>query len=80
MYLISLSLSAFIRHFAKVSGPWKDLKKNSITNFYELKKLFINFRVKMCTSINDEDFYTVHHEMGHIEYFMAYANQPSIFK
>ena len=37
-------------------------------------------RVKMCTSINDEDFYTVHHEMGHIEYFMAYANQPSLFK
>ena len=34
----------------------------------------------MCTYVNDKDFYTVHHEMGHIEYFMAYANQPSIFK
>ena len=39
-----------------------------------------DFRVKMCTSVNDDDFYTVHHEMGHIEYFMAYANQPAIFK
>ena len=44
------------------------------------KKHILTLRVKMCTSVNDEDFYTVHHEMGHIEYFMAYANQPSIFK
>ena len=38
-----------------------------------------DFRIKMCTSINEEDFYTVHHEMGHVEYFMAYAHQPVIF-
>ena len=23
---------------------------------------------------------TIHHEMGHVEYFMAYANQPTIFR
>ena len=34
----------------------------------------------MCTSINSENFYTIHHEMGHIEYFMAYSSQPTIFK
>ena len=75
-----MSLSVFIRNYARVSVSWKDLKKNRNTNCYELKKMILNLRVKMCTSINDEDFYTVHHEMGHIEYFMAYANQPSIFK
>ena len=26
----------------------------------------------MCTEITTTDFYVVHHEMGHVEYFMAY--------
>lgn len=39
-----------------------------------------DFRIKMCTSVDDDNFYTVHHEMGHIEYYMAYRDQPAIFK
>lgn len=27
-----------------------------------------------------EDLITVHHEMGHIEYFMLYSSQPQIFR
>lgn len=34
----------------------------------------------MCTTVNDDQFSTIHHEMGHIEYYMAYRNQPAIFK
>lgn len=35
----------------------------------------------MCTVVNMNNFVTVHHEMGHIEYFMAYSrHQPSIFQ
>ena len=34
----------------------------------------------MCTITDDESFFTVHHEMGHIEYYMAYSSQPSVFK
>lgn len=34
----------------------------------------------MCTRINQKDLTTVHHEMGHIEYFLAYKNQPTIFR
>ena len=34
----------------------------------------------MCTKIDIEDFETIHHEMGHIEYFMAYAHQPAIYR
>jgi peptidyl-dipeptidase A len=30
-------------------------------------------RIKMCIKINDEDFVTVHHELGHNFYQMAYA-------
>ena len=28
----------------------------------------------MCADKNQEDFITIHHEMGHIEYFMAYSD------
>ena len=37
-------------------------------------------RIKMCTVVNIDDFSTIHHEMGHIEYFMAYADQPTIYR
>jgi peptidyl-dipeptidase A len=34
----------------------------------------------MCTTVNEENFYTIHHEMGHVIYYMSYKNQPNIFK
>ena len=34
----------------------------------------------MCTVVNIDDFSTIHHEMGHIEYFMAYENQPTVYR
>jgi hypothetical protein len=34
----------------------------------------------MCTEVNEDMFYTIHHEMGHIEYFMAYSKQPAVFR
>lgn len=34
----------------------------------------------MCTVVNAEDLQTVHHEMGHIEYFMQYRRQPALFR
>ncbi|XP_075996407.1 angiotensin-converting enzyme 2 [Genypterus blacodes] len=33
-----------------------------------------DFRIKMCTKVNMDDFLTVHHEMGHNQYQMAYSN------
>ncbi|XP_065334357.1 angiotensin-converting enzyme-like [Cloeon dipterum] len=35
-----------------------------------------NFRIKMCTRVNEEDLYTVHHEMGHVQYFLQYKHLP----
>ena len=29
-----------------------------------------DFRIKQCTRVDEEDFRTVHHEMGHIQYFL----------
>ena len=34
----------------------------------------------MCTEINQEDLITVHHEMGHVEYFLAYKGKPYAFR
>jgi peptidyl-dipeptidase A len=39
-----------------------------------------DLRIKMCTRVNADDFYTVHHEMGHNEYQRAYSDQPYLFK
>ncbi|KAJ8307536.1 hypothetical protein KUTeg_015620 [Tegillarca granosa] len=36
--------------------------------------------IKMCTEINKDYLETIHHEMGHIEYFMAYRNQPEVYR
>jgi peptidyl-dipeptidase A len=37
-------------------------------------------RLKMCIQINEEDFTTVHHELGHNYYQMAYSKQPFLFR
>lgn len=37
-------------------------------------------RIKMCININDEDFTTIHHELGHDFYDMAYAPQPPLYQ
>jgi len=39
-----------------------------------------DFRVKMCTEVSVADLQTVHHELGHISYFMQYRNQPALFR
>ena len=37
-------------------------------------------RLKMCIEVNEEDFTTVHHELGHNYYQMAYAGQPFLYR
>ena len=38
------------------------------------------FRIKMCTGVNLEDLVTIHHEMGHIQYYLQYADKPLQFR
>ncbi|KAJ8943308.1 hypothetical protein NQ318_004749 [Aromia moschata] len=38
------------------------------------------YRLKMCTQVDFEDFITIHHEMGHIQYYMQYKKQPYPFR
>ena len=37
-------------------------------------------RVKQCVEINSEQFGTLHHELGHIYYYLLYKDLPSVFK
>jgi peptidyl-dipeptidase A len=37
-------------------------------------------RVKMCITPTFEDFRTIHHELGHLYYDLAYSVQPPMFK
>uniref|UniRef100_A0A1A8VG65 Angiotensin-converting enzyme n=1 Tax=Nothobranchius furzeri TaxID=105023 RepID=A0A1A8VG65_NOTFU len=48
----------------------------SAWDFYNRK----DFRIKQCTTVTMEQFITAHHEMGHIEYFLQYKDQPVGFR
>jgi peptidyl-dipeptidase A len=39
-----------------------------------------DLRIKMCIEITDEDFRTIHHELGHNYYQRACARQPFLFR
>jgi peptidyl-dipeptidase A len=39
-----------------------------------------DLRIKMCIEINDEDFATIHHELGHNYYYRAYGHLPLLFQ
>jgi peptidyl-dipeptidase A len=39
-----------------------------------------DLRIKMCIEINEEDFTTIHHELGHNFYQRAYNQQPFLFR
>lgn len=39
-----------------------------------------NFRMLVCPRKSVNDFYVIHHEMGHIQYYMTMSNQPPIFQ
>ena len=37
-------------------------------------------RIKMCIKPTQEDLITIYHELGHIYYYLAYADQPNLFQ
>ncbi|XP_054851332.1 angiotensin-converting enzyme [Eublepharis macularius] len=48
----------------------------SAWDFYNRK----DFRIKQCTVVNMDDLITAHHEMGHVQYFLQYKDQPISFR
>ncbi len=39
-----------------------------------------DLRIKMCIQINDEDFITIHHELGHNYYYRYYYELPILYQ
>jgi peptidyl-dipeptidase A len=39
-----------------------------------------DIRIKMCIEINEEDLYTIHHELGHNYYYVYYHKLPVLFQ
>ncbi|GAB0091084.1 Angiotensin-converting enzyme [Sergentomyia squamirostris] len=37
-------------------------------------------RIKQCTRVTMDQFFTVHHELGHIQYYLQYHHQPSVYR
>lgn len=37
-------------------------------------------RIKMCIKIDEDNFRTIHHELGHIYYYLAYKDKPILFQ
>jgi peptidyl-dipeptidase A len=42
--------------------------------------LDLDVRLKVCLHDTSDDFVTVHHELGHTYYFLAYRHQPLLFR
>lgn len=40
----------------------------------------LDVRMKMCITPTAEDFTVIHHELGHIYYYLAYRKQPHLFQ
>lgn len=53
----------------------KHIKSDTIKNAF-----FFFYRIKMCTKVNMDDFLTVHHEMGHNQYQMAYRHHSYLLR
>ncbi|XP_013185642.1 angiotensin-converting enzyme [Amyelois transitella] len=39
-----------------------------------------DYRLIYCAGTTMQDFYVLHHEMGHIQYYIAYEDQPGLFR
>ena len=39
-----------------------------------------DLRIKMCININEEDLITIHHELGHIYYYVYYNTLPFLYQ
>ena len=48
----------------------------SAWNFYNGK----DYRIKMCGVVDQDTLVTVHHEMGHVQYYLAYQNQSYLYR
>jgi peptidyl-dipeptidase A len=37
-------------------------------------------RIKQCIQTNEQDLYTIYHELGHVYYYLSYVDQPYLYQ
>ncbi|KAK9731649.1 Angiotensin-converting enzyme [Popillia japonica] len=80
-FFVSLNLTAMPGSFWEKSILEKPSDGRELICHASAWDFFDNdVRIKQCTDVTEEDLYTAHHEMGHIEYFLQYASQPVAYR
>lgn len=87
MYKITILISTLIkllkiRRCSNVVFGKQDMSSTVKCNLpLNIKCLFFFFfRIKQCTTVTEDQLLTVHHEMGHVQYYLEYVNQPVLFR
>ncbi|NXS07881.1 ACE2 enzyme, partial [Neodrepanis coruscans] len=80
-FFISIGLAGMTENFwrnSMLTEPTDNRKVVCHPTAWDLGKN--DYRIKMCAKVTMDDFLTAHHEMGHIEYDMAYSVQPYLLR
>lgn len=77
----SLGFPGMTKNFWKYSiFVWKNSSNGNCHASARNMYVKDDFRIHACLEVNEDDFYLIHHEMGHVQYYMAYQKQPAIFR
>lgn len=80
-FYVSLNLSKLPDDFYQNSIIEKTIDRENLLCFPQtFENLDGKFHVSMCTQIKFKDFLTIHHELGHIQYYQQYHHQPLVFR
>ncbi|XP_031558944.1 angiotensin-converting enzyme-like [Actinia tenebrosa] len=79
-FFVSIGLDAMPASFWDKSVLSKPENKSMVCHASAWDFCQGDVRIKMCTSVNQDDLITVHHEMGHVEYYLAYKDLPYAYR
>ena len=81
-FFISIGFEALPDTFWERSLFVKPLDRSVVchASAWNLDSANNDLRIKMCIEKNEEDFITIHHELGHIFYYQAYNHLPTLFQ
>jgi peptidyl-dipeptidase A len=81
-FFLSLGFEPLEKTFWERSLFVKPVDRNVVchASAWDINPKTKDLRIKMCIEKNAEDFVTIHHELGHIFYYQAYAELPSVFQ
>ncbi|HEX2586434.1 MAG TPA: M2 family metallopeptidase, partial [Steroidobacteraceae bacterium] len=81
-FYTSLGMPALPDAFWKNSAFVKPRDRNMVchASAWDFDLANNDVRLKQCIEANEEELFTVHHELGHIYYYLNYEKQPPLFQ